>query len=72
MDPRSQRRATDNEKLYAFPENFRMLAGDPFLRSYSDTLEQKAISYACLGVNGPETNSFPDKNCPGYVIPTAS
>jgi hypothetical protein len=50
--------------LLAFPKGFRMLAGNPFLRSFKDTLEQKAISFACLGVPGPETHSIPNTNCP--------
>ncbi|OLN81142.1 WSC domain-containing protein-like protein 6 [Colletotrichum chlorophyti] len=50
--------------LIAFPENFRMLAGDPKLRSYNNTLEQRAISYVCLGNSGPQTSGFPGRNCP--------
>ncbi|KFY37374.1 hypothetical protein V494_04776 [Pseudogymnoascus sp. VKM F-4513 (FW-928)] len=53
-----------DQGLLAFPEGFRMLAGDPMLRSFSDTLEQKAISFACLGTDTKETNSIPDINCP--------
>lgn len=41
-----------------------MLAGNPFLRNYTDTVEQQAISYACLGVSGPQTPGFPTQNCP--------
>jgi hypothetical protein len=41
-----------------------MLAGTPALRNYTDTVEQQAISYACLGVSGPETHEFPKQNCP--------
>jgi hypothetical protein len=50
--------------LLAFPEGFRMLAGNPFLRSYTDNTAQQAISYSCLGVDGPETPYFPKQNCP--------
>ncbi|KAM0622780.1 hypothetical protein ACHAQG_005159 [Verticillium nonalfalfae] len=50
--------------LLAFPPGFQMLAGDPSLRSFGDTLEQRAISYVCLGVSGPETHQFPSQNCP--------
>lgn len=50
--------------LLAYPAGFRMLAGNPSLRSFSNTLEQQAVNYACLGVNGPETNGFPTINCP--------
>ena len=43
-----------------------MLAGDPMLRSYTETKEQKAINFACLDFSnpGPETQGFPNKNCP--------
>ncbi|KAF6839010.1 wsc domain-containing protein [Colletotrichum plurivorum] len=51
--------------LLAFPKGFRMLAGDPRLRSFNNTLEQRAISYVCLGNGGPQTNGFPNRNCPG-------
>lgn len=52
--------------LLAFPEGFRMLAGNPMLRSFSPTLEQRAINFNCLGAAGkPETNEIPDYNCPG-------
>ncbi|OBT59977.1 hypothetical protein VE03_10421 [Pseudogymnoascus sp. 23342-1-I1] len=50
--------------LLAFPEGFRMLARDPMLRSFSDTLEQRAISFACLGTDTKETNEIPNINCP--------
>ncbi|TVY25082.1 WSC domain-containing protein [Lachnellula hyalina] len=50
--------------IEAFPEGFRMVAGDPMLRSYSDTNEQNAITFACLGTNTPETNGFPNIKCP--------
>jgi uncharacterized protein DUF1996/WSC domain-containing protein len=50
--------------LVAFPEGFQMLAGNPHLRSFNNTLEQRAISYACLGVSGPETPGLPNHNCP--------
>jgi len=50
--------------LIAFPEGFRMLAGNPSLRSYSNTLEQRAVNFVCLGNEGPHTNNMPDKNCP--------
>lgn len=41
-----------------------MLAGNPRLRSFNNTLEQRAISYVCLGNSGPQTNGFPNRNCP--------
>ncbi|KAB8230286.1 DUF1996 domain-containing protein [Aspergillus alliaceus] len=62
-----QRPGQNNDKLYAFPRGFRMLAGDPFKRNYTADFESQAVSYACLDYNGPakpETNGFPDYNCP--------
>ncbi|KZL83024.1 wsc domain-containing protein [Colletotrichum incanum] len=53
-----------NNGLIAFPQGFRMLAGDSKLRSFSNTLEQRAITYVCLGNGGPQTNGFPTRNCP--------
>ncbi|OBT89611.1 hypothetical protein VE02_01762 [Pseudogymnoascus sp. 03VT05] len=53
-----------DQGLLAFPEGFRMLAGDPMLRSFTNTLEQRAISFACLGTNTKETNEIPNINCP--------
>ncbi|RPB07402.1 WSC-domain-containing protein, partial [Morchella conica CCBAS932] len=67
-----QRRANDSEKLFAFPPGFRMLAGNPMLRNYTDVPEQQAISYSCLdysGGGGPETGGFPQRNCAnGYRL----
>ncbi|KZF23573.1 putative WSC domain protein [Xylona heveae TC161] len=62
-----QRGGPNNDQLLAFPEGFRMLAGNPFLHTYNDTFEQQAVSYACLNYNGPataETHAFPNNNCP--------
>jgi hypothetical protein len=66
-----QRRANDTEKLFAYPPGFRMLAGNPMLRNYTDVPEQQAISYSCLdysGNGGPETKGFPQRNCAKYVV----
>ncbi|KAH6625396.1 hypothetical protein C7974DRAFT_312264 [Boeremia exigua] len=62
-----QRRGNDpNEKLHAFPEGFRMLAGDTSARSFGNNSAAKAVSYSCLGGPGlPETNNMPNFNCPG-------
>jgi hypothetical protein len=52
--------------LLAFPPGFRMVAGNPFLRSFnSSSLEAAAITYNCLGTSNPQTNGFPNYNCPG-------
>ncbi|KAF5875032.1 putative wsc domain protein [Botrytis fragariae] len=51
--------------LLAFPEGFRMVAGNPFLRSYNaSSLEQQAVTYVCLGTDKPQTNGFPNYPCP--------
>ncbi len=45
-----------------------MVAGNPMLRSYNDTLEQRAVSFACIpnqGSGGPATPGFPDHRCGG-------
>lgn len=62
-----QRRGDDQEeKLQAFPEGFRMIAGDTSARSYGNNSAANAISYSCLGgPNLPETNNMPNFNCPG-------
>jgi hypothetical protein len=52
------------ENLLAFPPGFRMVAGNPFLRSYSGSREQEAVSWACLGISGHETPYIPNQNCP--------
>ncbi|KAL9114392.1 MAG: hypothetical protein Q9227_001473 [Pyrenula ochraceoflavens] len=63
-----QRPGPKNDKLQAFPEGFRMVAGSPFKRSGNSTDHAtQAVSYACLDYNGPataETNNFPTRNCP--------
>lgn len=35
----------DTTKVTAFPDGFRMLTGDPFRRSYEDSLTSKAIGW---------------------------
>ncbi|KAF4502425.1 WSC domain containing protein [Fusarium agapanthi] len=62
---RSDPKDPEYEKgLLALPEGFQMLADNPNLRSFKNTLEQRAISYACLGVSGPETHEIPPHHCP--------
>ncbi|KAI1331708.1 WSC domain-containing protein [Xylariaceae sp. FL0255] len=53
-----------SEGLKAFPEGLRFLAGNPTLRNYTDTLEQQAVSFVCLGAPGGATSSLPTQNCP--------
>jgi hypothetical protein len=57
--------AADTKTLKAFPEGFRMLAGDTAKRSYGGDFKSDAINFNCLGANKPETNGLPNYNCPG-------
>ncbi|KAH8722679.1 hypothetical protein GQ44DRAFT_657897, partial [Phaeosphaeriaceae sp. PMI808] len=59
-----QRPDPSTEKLYAYPEGFRMIAGDSTKRNGSNDLATKGVSFACLGANQPETNNLPNYNCP--------
>ncbi|KAH6373254.1 hypothetical protein HBI34_087410 [Parastagonospora nodorum] len=61
-----QRPSPATENLTAFPEDFRMLAGDSGKRDVgANDLATKGISFNCLGANKPETNKIPDYPCPG-------
>ncbi|TAQ84697.1 hypothetical protein B7494_g6971 [Chlorociboria aeruginascens] len=53
-----------SQGLIAFPNEFRMVAGNPFLRNFTNSLEANGINFACLGTNTAETNSFPNIKCP--------
>ncbi|TRX97068.1 hypothetical protein FHL15_001862 [Xylaria flabelliformis] len=53
------------EGLIAFPKDFRMVAGTPTNRNFTDTVEQRAVSFVCLGTEGPATYELPKMNCPG-------
>lgn len=52
----------------AFPEGFRMIAGDPFIRSETgkDEAPGNAVSFVCLNyAEGSSRHlSIPNKNCP--------
>lgn len=58
----------------AFPEGFRMVAGDPSRNTYNASLfEDQAISWVCLDFNnaasnGQQTPGFPTVNCPGQYL----
>ncbi|KAI0407561.1 WSC domain-containing protein [Xylaria palmicola] len=56
---------TAEEGLIAFPKGFRMVAGTLSNRNFTDTLEQRAVSFVCLGTEGPATFDLPNQNCPG-------
>ncbi|GLB44802.1 putative wsc domain-containing protein [Lyophyllum shimeji] len=54
----------------AFPDDFRMLSGDPTLRTYDpNSYAQQAITFLCLDFNGVTTrhNSLPAKVCPSGI-----
>ncbi|KAI9715377.1 MAG: hypothetical protein M1812_006022 [Candelaria pacifica] len=64
-----QRNGPNNDKLLAFPKDFRMLAGNPYSRSLEQTASDTApgaVSYVCLDYGGgsSESDGFPTKNCP--------
>lgn len=61
-----QRPGPNNDVLKAFPEGFRMIAGNPFQRNYTGTFAAQAISYMCLDYSGTSTytNELPLNNCP--------
>ncbi|KAG8626755.1 hypothetical protein KVT40_005700 [Elsinoe batatas] len=63
-------RPETNKNLKAFPENFRMVAGDPFKRNATSDFAGKAVSFACLNYDGAakkETPNLPPYNCPNGV-----
>ncbi|KAF2153926.1 putative WSC domain protein, partial [Myriangium duriaei CBS 260.36] len=60
-----------NTNITAFPENFRMIAGDPFKRSFSNDFAGQAVSFVCLDYSGSgaggEWNYLPDHACPDGI-----
>ncbi|RXK35632.1 hypothetical protein M231_07112 [Tremella mesenterica] len=61
-------RKADGETVVPFPPGFRMLVGDPNRQTYNESdPTNAAISYACLGVSGPETPAFPTQSCPSNL-----
>ena len=61
-----QRYSYPGERLRAYPPGFRMIAGSPMKRTSDQSLESRAVSYACIDYNNPtaETGAFPQRNCP--------
>jgi hypothetical protein len=61
-----QRGGPNNDNLTAFPEGFRMLAGDPFKRAATTDFAGQAVSYVCLDYSGTSsyTSGLPNKVCP--------
>jgi len=63
-----QRGGPNNDKIHAFPNDFRMLAGDSSQRNQTgaEAAPGKAVSFVCLDYKGTssQSDSIPDKNCP--------
>ncbi|CAO1634803.1 unnamed protein product [Sympodiomycopsis kandeliae] len=59
----------DPSKLKPYPKGFKMIAGDATLYDApnSDATKAKAISYVCLGTDGPQTTTLPAGPCPGGI-----
>lgn len=54
----------------AFPDDFRMISGDPTLRTYdANSKAQQAVTFLCLDFNGVTTryNELPAQDCPSGV-----
>ncbi|GMF18995.1 unnamed protein product [Phytophthora fragariaefolia] len=59
-------RPTGDEKVIAFPDGLKMLAGNPKLREKGDSIEEKAITWVCLDYDNPhpEQQGIPNSKCP--------
>ncbi|OWZ01054.1 Murein transglycosylase [Phytophthora megakarya] len=59
-------RPNGDEKVIAFPDGLKMLAGNPKLREKGDSIEQKAITWVCLDYDNPhpEQQGIPNFKCP--------
>lgn len=61
-----QPRGSKDEKIIAFPPGLKMLAGDADLRTRSDKIEQRAVTWQCIDYKTPvpEQQGFPSVKCP--------
>ncbi|TYZ66846.1 hypothetical protein PybrP1_002465 [[Pythium] brassicae (nom. inval.)] len=61
-----QPRGSKNEEIIAFPPGLKMLAGDPDLRTGSNKIEQRAVTWQCINYKDPvpEQQGFPSVKCP--------
>ncbi|KAI5271288.1 hypothetical protein E4T47_05393 [Aureobasidium subglaciale] len=61
-----QRGGPNNDNLTAYPEGFRMLAGDPFKRAATSDFAGQAVSFVCLDYSGTSsyTSGLPNRACP--------
>lgn len=59
----------DPSKLQPFPTGLQMIAGDATLYDgpNADSTKAKAVSYVCLGTDGPQTTTLPAGPCPGGI-----
>ncbi|KUF98989.1 hypothetical protein AM588_10010762 [Phytophthora nicotianae] len=59
-------RPMGDEKVIAFPDGLKMLAGNPTLREKGDSTEEKAITWVCLDYDNPhpEQQGIPNFKCP--------
>ena len=66
-----QRATYPGKTLKAYPEGFRMTAGNPERRNYNDSTAEQAITHVCLNYAGPapvpEAAPLPSKPCPNGV-----
>lgn len=60
-----QRPGPNNDTLKAFPEGFRMAAGDPFKRNSTSDFASQAVSFVCLDYasTSPQTAGMPTTDC---------
>ncbi|GAA5987959.1 hypothetical protein JCM10908_007290 [Rhodotorula pacifica] len=60
------RNAADKGPVKAFPDGFRMLAGNPYKRSFDGSEMARAIGINCIGGRQKPTkkHEFPTENCP--------
>ncbi|KWU42437.1 hypothetical protein RHOSPDRAFT_9332, partial [Rhodotorula sp. JG-1b] len=61
-----RRNAADKGPVKAFPDGFRMLAGNPYKRSFDGSPMAEAIGINCIGGKSRPTkkHEFPTENCP--------
>lgn len=61
-----RRNKADTGPVKAFPDGFRMLAGNPYKRSFDGSPMAKAIGINCIGSLQQPTkrHEFPTENCP--------
>jgi hypothetical protein len=58
----------DNFRQLAFPDGFRMIAGNPFRRSVNmSNWAETAVSFSCLGGTSGETKGFPTTTCTNLI-----